>query len=106
MKNWKISKVENKISNVYNFVTKADCKSKETEFKDKIPNIDNLATKSEILEVEKKFSSVGNLFKNSKITELKKIINETKHDQYITTLEFNKFLANCCCKNKTNNISR
>ena len=52
-----------------------------------------MATKSEVIAVENKIPSVGNLVKKSKITELRRIVNEPKHGQYITTSEFNKFFA-------------
>ena len=54
--------------------------------------------------VEKKIPSVSNLVKktdyNNKVTEIENKLNSYKHDEYITTLEFNKLTADSVKKNR------
>ena len=63
----------------------------------KIPSITGLATTSTLSAVENKIPSVTNLIKkteyNTKVTEIENKLNNHKHDEYITTPEFNKLTA-------------
>ena len=64
-----------------------------------------MATTSSLTVVENKVSTVSNFVKkkkkktnkqtnyNTKITKIKKKITDQSHDKYITTPEFNKFMA-------------
>ena len=68
-----------------------------------------MATTSSLTVVENKVSTVSNFVKkkqkknkqtnkqtnyNTKITKIKKKITDQSHDKYITTPEFDKFMAN------------
>ena len=82
--------LEKKIPDTSNLATKAAL----TTIENKIPSITNLAIKTALTTVENKIPDVSNLVKktnyNTKITEIEKKITNHKHDEYITTLEFNK----------------
>ena len=62
-----------------------------------------MATTSSLTVVENKVSTVSNFVKkkkkkkqtnyNTKITKIKKKITDQSHDKYITTPEFDKFMA-------------
>ena len=67
-------------------------KKKLTDLENNIPDVSSLATTA-LTAVENKIPSVSSLIKrtdcNTKITEIKKKINDHNHDKYITTPEFN-----------------
>ena len=69
----------------------------ETELENKIPDISNLATKTELTAVENKIMNVSNLVDktdyNTKVTEIENKLNNHNHDKYIDTSEFNKSAA-------------
>ena len=69
----------------------------ETELENKIPDISNLATKTELTAVENKIPNVSNLVNktdyNTKVTEIENKLNNHNHDKYIDTSEFNKSAA-------------
>ena len=79
--------------NVSNFVVKADFNSKITEVENKIPDVSNLVSKSELITVENKIPDVSSLVtkvkNNTKISEIEGKIKDHNHDKYITTPEFN-----------------
>ena len=81
---------------ITNLATKTTLNAKINEVKGKIPNITNLAT-SALTAVENKIPSISNLVKKTdyktKINEIVKKITDHNHDKYITTPEFNKFMA-------------
>ena len=87
------TKLEKKIRNVTNFVTK----TKLTELKNKIPDISNLATKTVLTTVENKIPDVSNLVKktdyNTKVAEIENKLTNHNHDKYIDTPEFNNLAA-------------
>ena len=82
------TELEKKISNVTDFVKKANL----TELENKIPDISNLATKTALTTVENRLPSVSSLVKktdyNTKITEIEKKLTDHNHDECITTPEF------------------
>ena len=86
------TELENKISDVTDFVKEA----KLTELENKIPDISSLATKTALTAVENKIHSISSLAKktdyNIKITKVKNKLNHN-HDKYIDTSEFNKLTA-------------
>ena len=71
--------------------------TKLTELENKIPDINNLATKTALTTVEHKIPSFSNLVKktdhNTKVTEIENKLNNHNHDKYIDTSEFNKLAA-------------
>ena len=87
------AELENKISNVTDFVKKA----KLTELENKIPDFTNLATKTALTAVENKIPDVSNLVSkadyNTKFTEIENKLTNHNHDKYIHTKEFNKLTA-------------
>ena len=87
------TELEKKIPDVTDFVKKL----KLTELENKFPDISNLATKTALAAVENKIPNTNNLVmktdNNAKITEIKNKITNHKHDEYITTPEFNKLAA-------------
>ena len=87
------AELENKISNVTDFVKKA----KLTELENKIPDFTNLATKTALTAVENKIPDVSNLVSktdyNTKFTEIENKLTNHNHDKYIDTKEFNKLTA-------------
>ena len=87
------SELENKISDVPDFVKKA----KLTELENKILDISNSATKAALTTVENKIPDVSNLVNktdhNTKVTEIENKLNSHDHDKYIDTSEFNKLTA-------------
>ena len=84
------SELENKISDVTDFVKKI----KFTELENKIPDISNLARKTALTTVENKIPDVSNLVKKTdyltKVTEIENKLTDHNHDKYIDTPEFNK----------------
>ena len=56
-----LKEVENKIPNVSNFATKSDVSNSISEVEKKIPSVANLATKQELTAVENKIPNVSNL---------------------------------------------
>ena len=82
------AELENKFSNVADFVKKA----KLTELTDKIPDVSSLATKTTLTAVENKTPSVSSLVNktdyDTKITEIEKKLTDLNHDKYITASEF------------------
>ena len=63
-----------------------------------MPDISNLATKAALTTTENKIPSTSNLVQKTdydiKITEIEKKLTDHKHDEYITTSEFNKLATN------------
>lgn len=55
-----LKEVENKIPNVSNFATKSDVSNSVSEVEKKIPSVANLATKQELTAVENKIPNVSN----------------------------------------------
>ena len=55
-----LKQVENKIPNVSNFATKSDVSNSISAVEKKIPNVANLATKEELTVVENKIPNVSN----------------------------------------------
>ena len=98
-----LTTVENKIPSVNNLVNKSNFNTNVTESLGEIPSISGLAAKTELTAVENKIPSVSNLVKNSRITEIEKKINEHKHDQYITTSEFNQLTTEIFAENLQEN---
>ena len=96
--NTKITELENKIPDTSNLVKKTDYNTKITELENKISDISNLATKTALTTAENKIPSAINLVKktdyDTKITEIEKNLTDHKHDEYITTSEFNKLATN------------
>ena len=86
------SELENKISNVTDFVKK----EKLAKLENKIP-ISNIATKTALTHVENKTSDVNNLVNktdyNTKVTEMENKLTNHSHDKYIDTQQFNKLAA-------------
>ena len=91
--NAKIKNIEDKIPDISNLATKSNLNTKINE----MPSIVGLATTSALAAVENKIPSIINLVKktdyNMKITEIEKKLNDHKRDEYITTPEFNKLAA-------------
>ena len=89
--------LEKKISDTSNLIKKSDYNIKINEIEGKIPSISNLATKTALTTVENEIPSTSNFVKkadyNTKITEIENKITNHKHDEYITTPEFNKLAA-------------
>ena len=85
--------LENKISDISGLVKKTDYNTKINQIENKIPSISNLATKTALTTIENKIPSTNNLVKKTdykaKITEMENKITNHKHDEYITTPEFN-----------------
>ena len=76
---------------------KTNYNTKITEIEGKIPDINNLATKTALTTVENKIPDVSSLVKktdyNTKVTEIENKLNNHNHDKYIDTSEFNKLAA-------------
>ena len=87
-----------KIPDTSGLVKKTKYNTKITELENKIRDISNLATKALVNKVENRISDISNLVKktdyNTKITEIEKKLTDHKHDEYITTSEFNKLATN------------
>ena len=87
------SELENKISDVTDFVKKI----KFTELENKIPDISNLARKTALTTVENKIPDVSNLVKktdyHTKVTEIEKKLTDHNHKKFIDTSVFNKLAA-------------
>ena len=75
-------------------VIKSNYNAKISELENKIPSVSGFVTTSALTEVESKIPSVSNLVKKTgydpNISELGKKFTDHKHDEYITTPEFNK----------------
>ena len=88
-----------KVNNIdtSDFVLKTNYNTDKTELEKKIPDISNLATKTELTATENKIPDVSSLVKkpgyNKKITEVENKLNSHNHDKYIDTSEFNKLAA-------------
>ena len=82
--------LEKEIPNTSNLIKKSDYNTKINEIEGKIPSISNLATKT----VENEIRSTSRLVKktdyNTKINEIENNIANHKHDEHISTPEFNK----------------
>ena len=69
-----------------------------TTVENKIPSINNLATKTALTTVENKIPSISGLVKktdyNTKITDIEYKVNNHNHDKYVATSEFNTLVAN------------
>ena len=71
-------------------------KAKLTKLENKISNVSSLATKTALAAVESKIPSVSNFKKtdyNTKTSELEKKLIDHNHDKYITTPKFNTLAA-------------
>ena len=79
------------------FVTRV----KFAELENKLPNIKNLASKSDLTVVENKIPNVNGLITktvyNAKIIEIDGKLNNQNHDKYITTPEVNTLAADVFC---------
>ena len=78
------TELENKISNVTDFVNKTTF----TELENKIPDVSGLATKTALTALENKIPTI-----TQKLVILKKKLADHNHDKYITTPEFNTLAA-------------
>ena len=91
------SESEKKIPDTSRFVKKTDYNAKIIDIENKIPNIRSLATNATLTAVENKIPDISTLVKktdyNAKINEIEKKVTNQNHDKYITTPEFNKFIA-------------
>ena len=69
-----------------------------TTVENKIPSINNLATKTALTTVENKISSISSLVKktdyNTKTTDIENKLNNHNHDKYIATSGFNTLASN------------
>ena len=87
------TELENKISNLADFVKKA----KLTELENKIPDVSDLAIKIALTAVENKIPNVSNLVNktdyNTKVIEIENIPTNHNHDKNIDTSEFNRLSA-------------
>ena len=94
----KIKNIEDKIPDISNLATKSNLNRKINEVKNKIPSITGLATTFALTAVENEIPSTNNLVKktdyDTKVTEIGKKLTDHNHDKYITTPEFNKLAAN------------
>ena len=85
-----------KFSFVSSFVKNTDYDTKITELENKIPDVNNLATKTALTTVENKIPSISNLVNktnyNTEVTEIENKLNNHNHDKYITTPQFNKLM--------------
>ena len=100
------TKLELKIPDTSGLVKKTNYNTKITELENKIRDISNLATKALVNKVENRIPDISNLVKktdyNTKITEIEKKLTDHKHDEYITTSEFNKLATNVFNTSKFN----
>ena len=68
-----------------------------TIVENKIPSINNLATKTALTTVENKIPCISSLVKkadyNTKITDIENKLNNHNHDKYVATSEFNILVA-------------
>ena len=92
--NAKIKNIEDKIPNISNLANKTNINTKISQIKNEIPSISGLATHSALASVENKVPHSSNLVKktdqNANVTAIEKKITDLNHDKYITTTEFNK----------------
>ena len=90
----KIKSISDKIADISNLATKSNLNTKINEVKNEIPSITGLATTSALAAVKNKIPSISNLVKTidyyTKVTEIEKKLNDHNHDKYITTTEFKK----------------
>ena len=90
----KIKNIEGKIPDISNLASKSNLNTKINEVKNEIPSITGLATTSALTAVENKIPDTSNLVKktdyNAKVTNIEKKITDHNHDKYITTTAFNK----------------
>ena len=95
--NAKIKNIEEKIPDITNLATKTTLNAKLNEVKGEIPNITNVATTNALTAVENEIPNVSNLVKKTdygtKISKIETKFTDHNHDKYITTSEFNKFMA-------------
>ena len=93
----KIKNIEDKIPDISNLATKSNLNTKINEVKNEIPSITGLAATSTLTAVENKSPDTSNLVKktdyNTKVTEIEKKLTDHNHDKYITTTEFNKLAS-------------
>ena len=92
--NAKIKNIKDKIPDISNLATKTNLNTKINEVKNEIPSITGLATTSALTAVENKIPDTSNFVKktdfNPKVAEIEKKITDHNHNKYITTTEFNK----------------
>ena len=85
------------MSSIINLATTAALNAKINEVKNKIASTTNLANTTAPSAVENKIPNVSNLVKkinyNTKIIYIEKKTTDRDHDEYITSLEFNKLTA-------------
>ena len=95
--NANIKNIADKIPDANNLATKTTVNPKINEVKGEISIITKLTTTSALTGVKNKISSVSNFVKKSdydtKINGIEKKITDHNHDKYINTQEFNKFTA-------------
>ena len=91
------SELDKKIPDTTGLFKKPDYNAKITEIEKKIPSINGLATYSVLTAFENKIPNISRLVKktdyNAKTSEIEKKLTDHNHDKYITTPEFNKFMA-------------
>ena len=73
-----LNAVENKIPNVSGFLLTSTFSSKITEVENKIPDIKNLASKTELTTVENKIPSISNSVTKSELTTAENKIPDIK----------------------------
>ena len=83
--------LENRIPDVTDFLKNQNSLNK------KIPDVNNLATKTTLTTVENKIPDVSTLVKktdyNNEVTEIENKLNNHNHDKYIDSPEFSKLAA-------------
>ena len=88
--NGKIKNIEDKIPDITNLATNTNLNVKINEIKNEIPSTTNLATTAALTTVENKISNVSDLVRkadyDAKISEME--------NQYFTTSDYNKFTNN------------
>ena len=101
----KMKNIESKIPDVSNLATKSNLNTKINEVNNKIPSKTGLATTSALTAVENKIPSINNLVKKTdydrKVSEIDKKLTDHKQSEYITTTEFNARLVQANLVTKT-----
>ena len=101
----KMKNIESKIPDVSNLATKSNLNTKINEVNNKIPSKTGLATTSALTAVENKIPSINNLVKKTdydrKVSEIDKKLTDHKQNEYITTTEFNARLVQVNLVTKT-----
>ena len=83
----KIKNIEDKIPDISNLATKSNLNTKINEVKNEIPSITGLATTSALTAVENKIPDTSNLVKkidyNTKVTDIKNKLTDHNHDNIL-----------------------